>query len=104
MCCPHGGRAPTVEYWRETLENKFGCDEASIMGLVLLSQVSPQGYEEANSIIGKLIKAVSDDRAIRKPSAFVAQSTENARRMMKPSGSQFAGMGGWVDNSSRPSP
>ena len=71
------------------------------MGLVLLSQMSPRGYEEANSIISKLVKAVNDDRAIYNPSAFVAKSTDTARRMLRPSGSQYAGRGGWVGNSSR---
>ena len=81
--------------WYDTLLNKFHCDESSIMGLVALAQEGRQGYREANSIIGKIIKKANDNIGLDNPSAFLARNIENARRTIRPQGSKYAGMGGW---------
>ena len=65
------------------------------MGLIALSQLSPKGYEEAISIVGKLLKGVSDGTAIGNYSAFVHRCVENARRAINPEGKAFAGKGGF---------
>ena len=41
------------------------------MGFVALSQLNLKGYEAANSITGKLLKAVSDGTNIANNSAFI---------------------------------
>ena len=65
--------------WYTVLTAEFGCDEASVMDLFCLAQHSSRGYEEANSIIAKLIKKRD---YIRVPSAFVQTSVKNARHAL----------------------
>ena len=81
--------------WYDALMYDFGCDRSSIMGLVALAQAGPQGYTEANSIIGKIIKKDNDAIVLDNASAFLATGVKNARHAMRPEGSKFAGMGGW---------
>ena len=33
--------------WHDTLNNRFRCDEPSVMGFVALSQLNPKGYEQS---------------------------------------------------------
>ena len=49
------------------------------MDLFCLAQHSSRGYEEANSVIAKLIKKRD---YIRSPSAFVQTSVKNARHAL----------------------
>ena len=80
--------------WHDTLINRFRCDETSLMQLIALSQHSGAGFEQANSIVGKLLKGVSDGTTIGNYSAFVHRCVENARRAINPEGKAFAGKGG----------
>ena len=85
--------------WYDTLADSFGCDESFIMGVILLSKYSPAGYEAANAIIGKMVKARNDGRSIPKPSAYLSTSVERARRKLNPEGGElYAGLGGWADD------
>ena len=61
----------TVEMWYDELTKTFQCDEVAICELLLLAQLSDDGYVAANSIINKLFKSESDNRPITNPSVFV---------------------------------
>ena len=65
------------------------------MTLVNLSQLSFAGNQEANSLIGKLLKSVTDMRPINNPSALITKSCENARRELNPRGYRYSGRGGY---------
>ena len=71
------------------------------MSLFCLSHYSPAGYREANAIVGKLLKSVSDDRRIHNPPAYVAKSVKEARHKLNPSGGVHAGMGGYESGDPR---
>ena len=57
--------------WYDVLTRTFHCDRASIMELILLAQLSPEGYDAANGIISKIFKAVSDSKTLDNPSGFL---------------------------------
>ena len=73
-------RAPnqTTEMWYGELTNTLRCDEVAICELLLLAQLSDDGYVAANCIINKLFKSKSDNEPIGNPSAFVHSSVNNA--------------------------
>ena len=94
-CCPHGNRCPNVEMWRNTLYQKFRCDEVALQQLVNLSHFSPAGHREANKLIDKMLKMLHTGRAsqIINPSAFVSTAVEKARQLLTPEGEYYKGMG-----------
>ena len=61
-----------------------GSERATVMDLVMLAQLSVVGYEEANSIISKLIKKMSDGERLNNPSAFVHECVNKARKKLLP--------------------
>ena len=62
--------------WYDALEHDFRVDKGARMELTLLAQLSEEGYWEANSIISKLTKKVSDGQTFDNPSAFVHKSVK----------------------------
>ena len=84
-----------MDHWWHVLHFKMRCDEASIMKLMTLSHSSHRGYEAAIGIINKLVKSVTDEVPLRRPSAYVVKSADNAFRELYPEGEQYAGQGGW---------
>ena len=68
--------------WYDALEHNFRVDMGARMELTLLAQLSEPGYWEANSIISKLTKKVSDGQTFGNPSAFVHKSCKNARESL----------------------
>ena len=96
MCCAHGNRTPTIEMWREVLQQRYDVDFQAMTRLICLSQASLQGFQLANAIVDRLLKADSDGRIhlIRNTSAFINTCIENARRALNPEGAVYAGMGG----------
>ena len=74
----------TIEMWYDELIDTFQCDEVAICELLLLAQLSDDGYIEANSIISKLFKSKSDNEHIDNPSAFIHRCVNNARNDMEP--------------------
>ena len=71
-----------IEAWRDFLVS-IGADEDSIMDLICLSQFSDDGYERANSTIGKILKKRSDQQEIRNISGFIHSNVLNARHEMQ---------------------
>ena len=96
MCCAHGNRTPTIEMWRELLQQRYDVDFVAMSRLICLAQASPQGFQLANRIVDKMLKCESDGRIhlIRSTSKFIAKAVENARRGLNPEGEVYAGMGG----------
>jgi len=70
-----------VHVWIDTL-NECWVDEMAQKELFLLSQHSDRGWEEANSIIAKLLKKQTDNDLPRNSSAFVHRAVLNARHTM----------------------
>jgi hypothetical protein len=54
------------------------------MELILLAQLSPEGYAAANGIISKIFKAVSDKKTLDNPSGFLHRCAQNARDQLTP--------------------
>ena len=52
--------------------------DIAIQKLLRLSRASIAGYEEADSLIGKLIKSVNDQRGVVNKSAYISGGVENA--------------------------
>ena len=48
----------------------FSCDQASLMDLLLLAQLYPEGYAAENGTVSKFIKAIADNKKISNPSGF----------------------------------
>jgi hypothetical protein len=96
VCCAHGNRTPTIEMWREVLQQRYDVDWVAMARLICLAQASPQGFQLANRIVDKLLKCDSDGRIhlIRSTSRFITRAVENARRGLNPEGEVYAGMGG----------
>ena len=82
--CVVDDRRNNVEVWYDELYGRFGCDNESIRELFALAQLSPQSYEEANSIMWKMFKKVSDNEHIDRPSAFLYNSVNLARNALQP--------------------
>ena len=74
---------PSIQHWFPALRVQWYVDEDSIGRLSRLSTESIEGYQEAISIIVKLIKGVCDDRPIYNASAFVHTAVKNARRDLR---------------------
>ena len=75
----------------------FNCDAPSNNRLVLLSQLSPTGYREANKLIDKMLKMVSSGKGgkLGNPSAFVTTGVQNARDLLTPESEYYAGNGNY---------
>ena len=69
---------PSLHHWMEPVFSQWGADRQSIGALVRLSQHSIHGYEEANSIVWKLVKKRADYDRVKKYSAFVKTCVDNA--------------------------
>ena len=82
--CVVDDRRNTVDVWYDELAYRFGCARESICGLMLLAQLSPQGYVEANSIMWKMFKKVCDKEHIGRPSVFLHNSANLARIALQP--------------------
>ena len=63
--------------------------------LILLSQLSPGGHREANKLVDKILKSVTDRKPLGNPSAFTTTSVENARKLLTPKGEYYAGKGSY---------
>jgi hypothetical protein len=60
------------------LHEKFNVDYRAIGQLRELAEAGYDGYRQANMLIGKLVKAVNDDKAIGSRSAFMNKCVKNA--------------------------
>ena len=60
------------------MQEKFHFDPRAIGQLRGLAQAGYDGYRLANMLIGKLVKAVNDDKAIWSRSAFINTCVTNA--------------------------
>lgn len=58
--------------------------------LILLSQLSPGGHREANKLVDKILKSVTDRKPLGNPSAFTTTGVENARKLLTPKGEYYA--------------
>ena len=67
-----------IKVWKSTLD-EFGIDRNAMQELFLLAQAN---YDEANSIVGKLLKKRNDNNEPRNASAFVHRCVVNARNTM----------------------
>ena len=76
--------------WASTL-HEFGADRTARQELFLLAQHSTGGFQEANSIISKLLKKRADHEDIRNVSAFIHKCVCNSR----------AELGSWSFDASR---
>ena len=61
---------PDVRKWYSVLK-ELKYDDLSIQELYLLAQHSPIGYQEANTIISKLLKKAADKVEIGSPGAYL---------------------------------
>ena len=68
--------------WHDELRYKFGCDLDSIGELILLAQLSEDGYYEANTIMSKMLKKKSDKADLRNCSGFLHKCIKNARELL----------------------
>ena len=73
----------------------FNCDAPSNNRLVLLSQLSPAGYREANKLIDKMLNIVSSGKGgkLGNPSAFLTTGVKNACEVLTPEGEYYRGKG-----------
>ena len=65
-------------------------DEAALMSLWLLLQLSPEGRIEAEDIYAML----SARDGLYNPSGYIAHGIENARRKLNPDGEKYKNMSG----------
>ena len=75
---------PFLAMWAPVLADKFGCDEESIMELACLAQLSPAGYEGANTVVSKMLKKLSDGETFNNPSFFLHSACLAARHRISP--------------------
>jgi hypothetical protein len=79
ICCGcQRHHRPNIEHWVQVLQEKFQVDGAGINRLRELAESGVVGYRQANRLIGKLLKAVNDDTAVRSRSAFIVTGVRNA--------------------------
>ena len=71
-------RKPTIDHWLHVLHDQFHCDDQCLVKLQRLSWDSVLGYQPANMLIGKLLKAVNDDTPIGNRSAFIETGVKHA--------------------------
>ena len=74
--CFHDDRIRLVH--KSALQAQFHCDPKSLRDLEGLACHSKLGYQHANMLIGKLIKAVNDDTKIKNRSAYLSTGVRNA--------------------------
>ena len=67
-----------VQDWDCELENHLMVDYLARMSLNNLAERSEAGHLEANSIIGKLLKKISEGKPADNPSAFVTVGCQKA--------------------------
>ena len=80
---------PSISNWMEALLGQWGADDRSIAELLELSQHSIHGYEEANSLIFKLVKKHADGIIVRHYSACIETSVINAWVKLRTLGYRF---------------
>ena len=68
--------------WREILDH-HGVDYEAQHALFLLCQHSPEGARAGNSLLARFVKAVSNQRAIANPSAFINSGAMRARHQVE---------------------
>ena len=68
-----------MEDWDVALEYSLWVDEVARMSFSQLARMSDEGFDEAEQIVGKLLKKLGDGYAADRPSAFVMTSCQNAR-------------------------
>ncbi len=73
--------AQSIDVWYAELVS-FDVDEIAQKELVLLSQLSERGYQEANAILGKLLKKQADGVFVGNASGFVHACVNNARALI----------------------
>ena len=93
VCDRLGNASDRVTGWYGTLRG-HGCDEAAIMGVVLLSQYSPEGYQSAQVIVEYVDGIAWDRPLIDNPSGLVWSRVLACFHRMRPEGAQFSGMVG----------
>jgi hypothetical protein len=74
---------PNVEVWW-ALFDEHNVDDKARQSLFALAQLSPEGYQSANSLVSKLIKKVSDGDILGNASAFVHAGCKHARHELDP--------------------
>ena len=75
---PFGGGSPSMNHWMRLLHERFNVDRAAIVKLDSLSSHSIHGYEEANSIVWKIVKKKADFAQVKNHAAFVKSCVDNA--------------------------
>ena len=68
--------------WRTVLD-EHGVDMPAQHTLFLLCQHSAEGARAANSLVGKIVKAVTNQREITNPSAFINSCAMRARHQIE---------------------
>ena len=76
-CSPDDRERPTIEHWIPALRRQWHVDEAAIEKLKRLLQWSIAGYEQAMSLIAKIIKAASDNNVIDHRLAFIMTGVQH---------------------------
>ena len=82
--------------------NDLGVDGPAQRDLFLLAQLSEEGYVEANHLLAKLVKKVSDDEEFKNISGFLHRGVLNARYRIQnkaPSSSSWEEGGSWGSDS-----
>ena len=69
---------PSMNHWMRTLIDRFHVDRSAIVMLDALSIHSIHGYEEANSIVWKIVKKKADWTPVQNHAAFVKRCVDNA--------------------------
>ena len=90
VCCAFGHREDALDQMYDNLIAKEGLDEAALMSLWLLLQLSPEGRIEAEDIYAML----SAHDGLYNPSGYIANGIENARRKLNPDGEKYKNMSG----------
>ena len=75
---PWEADSPSMSHWMRLLIERFHVDLLAIEKLDRLSNHSIHGYEEANSIVWKLVKKHADQTPVNNAPAFVQQCVANA--------------------------
>ena len=73
---------PDPTAWMELL-TECGIDKLAQQSLFLLGQMSPQGWEEANTLLGKLIRNKDGQEWLENPSKFIHKCCCNARTKLQ---------------------
>ena len=69
---------PSIDNSIGPLRSQWGADDSCIEDLLELSRHSIDGYEEANSLIFKVVKKANDNQDIRRRSAYISTCVKNA--------------------------